>query len=112
MSINYYKESLRTKPISAFVQQTSKDSYKDIIGSGELNTQCSRLIKVYSNHEDGLTDVQASKLLNVDASTLSARRNDITKKHGSHVIIKKGVRDNGKGRRNGIVWGLNPYFIQ
>ena len=96
------------EPLTRYIQPTSKSAYHDLITSGVLNTQLERLIKEYEKHPEGLTDVQASKLLYVDASTLSARRNDLTKRYGSHVLVRTGVRDNGMGRRAGIVWVLNP----
>jgi len=96
------------EPLSRYIQPTSKSAYYDLLTSGVLDTQLERLIKEYEKHPKGLTDVQASKLLSVDASTLSARRNDLTKRYGSHVLVRTGVRDNGKGRREGIVWVLNP----
>lgn len=110
--INHWKASRGCDTLNRYVQETSKESYKELLNSGVLNTQMQQLIKTYIHHPEGLTDVQASKILNMDASTLSARRNDITKRYGSHVIVKTGTRSNGKGRRTGIVWNINKNLIE
>lgn len=110
--INHYRASQGVTPLTNFVQETSKESYKDLIDEGVLGSQCARLFRLYNEFPDGLTDVEASKFLTVDPSTLSARRNDLTKRYGSHVLIKNGTRDNGERRRKGIVWKLNPHLLR
>jgi len=107
-----YKAKVNCMNLNHFIQPTSRASYQDLINSGELNTQLKQLVKIYGEHDEGLTDVQASRILNVDASTLSARRNDLTKKYGSHIIVNVGTRNNGTGRRSGIVWKLNNNRIK
>lgn len=109
--INTWKASRGCESLTRYTQPTSKSAYKELIDSGVLNTQLKKLLAEYDCHPEGLTDVQASRLLFVDASTLSARRNDLTKRYGSHVLIRTGVRNNGEGRRSGIVWVLNPNLI-
>ena len=110
MSKISYNASMGCADLNNFIRPTSKDAYKGLIESGILGSQCLKLFNLYKEHPDGLTDVEASRLMGEDASTLSARRNDITKKYGSHVIVSRGVRNNGAGRRKGLVWVINPFL--
>ena len=110
--INVWRASRGVADLNRWVQPTSRESYKFLVDSGLLDSQCSRLARLYVDHPEGLTDVQASRLLGVDPSTLSARHNDLARKFGRHVVVKTGVRDNGVGRRKGIVWVLNPHLSE
>ena len=104
-----YKDQQNTIPLTRFMQQTSLESYEYLIKSGKLNEQCERLLHLYLNNSEGLTDFQSSKKLNLDAGTVSARRNDLKKQFGTHIIINNGRSQNGRGRRTGILWKLNKH---
>jgi hypothetical protein len=109
--LNHYRASKGCESLTRYVRETSKVCYQELISSGRLDSQMQQLIREYVKHPEGLTDFQASRLLGVDSSTLSARRNDLTKKYGSHLVVKRGIRENGEGRRKGIVWVLNPNIL-
>lgn len=106
--INHYKASKGCASLNSFAgQHHSSNIYQELIADGTIRGQCKELLQLYSYYPEGLTDVQASKLLGWDCSTVSARRNDLARKVGSHVVITMGKRDNGFRRKSGIVWNIN-----
>lgn len=108
MVLNHYKASKGCTSLNNFLgKQHRKEIYKELLEEGTIKGQCKELLKIYLKHPEGLTDIQASKILHWDSSTVSGRRNDLTKKVGRHVIITEGKRSNGKGRRTGCVWKIS-----
>ena len=109
MVFNRWKASRGCSDLNSYCEGKINSAivYEEMIADGTIKGQCKELIKLYSLHDEGLTDVQASSILGWDASTVSARRNDITRKKGNHVIVTNGKRDNGLKRRSGCVWNIN-----
>lgn len=105
--LNHWKASRGCITLNNFSgKQQSKIIYEELLRDGTIKGQCKELLKLYFQHPEGLTDVQASKILLWDSSTVSARRNDLAKKKGRHIIITDGKRDNGKLRKTGCVWKI------
>ena len=111
-SLSHFEASKGCESLLLYTgRDTSISVFNEMLNSGEYGKKASEYIRLMTKHTNGLTDLQASRLLNYDASTVSGLRNNITKKYGSHVFVKTGVRDNsGEFRKRGSVWIINPYL--
>ena len=118
MTINHYQASKGTALLARFEQQTSLQAFQELKASGRLAEQEADYLTLLISRPDGLTDREAAKLLRLDCSTVSARRNGLMKKHidfleeqglGSYqLIVTNGRRDNQTGK-SAFVWTLNRY---
>lgn len=110
--------------VGRVVQSTSVESYHELWSSGLGGDHCRWLYEVYEEHLDGVTDQEAKSLLHyknvfMDASSVSARRNDLNKSWcravdergwdvAQHLIVVLGERENVHSGRGAKVWGVNP----
>lgn len=104
-----YKDQVDHIPLTRFMQETSMESFNHLVNTGKLEGQAKQLLNTYINNPNGLTDFQASKILNLDCSTISARRNTLKQKLGTHAVVNIGRSSNGKGRRSGLLWVINKH---
>lgn len=89
------------------VQDTSKEAYYSLLVEGTLGEQLMKYLRILKVSQEGLTDKEASTLLAIPASTVSARRNDVSKLLGSHIVINlNGERRKNKNGRSGLVWRI------
>lgn len=90
------------------VRDTSKESYQNL---EDKETQVNIIEDLLKNAKEGLTDFEIKNLLvtsygiSLPKSTISARRNDITRKYGRHIIFKtQETRKNKYTKKSCIVW--------
>jgi len=92
----------------SYVKQTSRDAIRLLQETGKLGEQERELLTCLSTHRDhGLTDGEAAAVLGWPRSSISARRNGISKKLGSHAIVNIGGerrKNPGKNSTSALVW--------
>ena len=97
-----------------FTQITSKAAYSELVNSGVVGVQEVAYLELLRTSPNGVTDAEASKVLMLPCSTVSARRNGIMQKHSAHIdrfgggslIVSIGHRKNESGK-SAIVWQLS-----
>ncbi len=99
------KEFLRVP--SSHIQPTSIQAYTQLIKNGTLGSQERAYLSILESHPQGLTDREAARILSLPASTISARRNGISKKAGTHLILNKNKeRRTNKNGSSALVWKM------
>ena len=90
------------------VAPTSKESYSHLWCSGVGGEQCTAYLSILSQSDDGLTDVEASHLLQIPPSQVSARRNDCNKGEKGFLVVNINREQKvNKSGRSALVWRLN-----
>jgi hypothetical protein len=99
--------------LNRFVQHTSVKAYSDLLRLGVIGDQERDYLLLLKNNPEGLTDGEASVILGLPCSTVSARRNGIMQKYtkyidehqsdSTHIIVSVGTRKNKSGI-SALVW--------
>lgn len=82
-------------------QQTSKQSYEENLASGKIETQLKQLKKLYI--KTAYADYELAKIMNLPNSTISARRNGLSR---ICKINNLGTKVSSISNKKVIVWGF------